>query len=143
MRLTARPHRSGGPSSGASRSGFSLLEIILALAILAGAIAVLSEVTRLGLENTRVARDMTRAQLLCESKLAEITAGITPAESVEETPYETLDGETEPDWLYSVEVNLTGEEGLLEVRVRVTKDLPPQKRPVEVSLVRWIRDPGV
>ena len=57
---------------GSCRGGFSLLEVILALAILIGILAVLSELVGLGVRNARVARAMTQAQLLCESKLAEI-----------------------------------------------------------------------
>ena len=55
---------------------FSLLEVILALAILAGAVAVFSELSRGALENAGTARDLARAELLCESKLAEIAAGL-------------------------------------------------------------------
>jgi len=45
--------------------GFSLLEVILSLAILGGAIAVLGEAARLALRNAEFTRDMARAQLLC------------------------------------------------------------------------------
>ncbi len=57
---------------------FSLLEVVLALAILVGAIAVTGELVRLGTLSAASARDLTQAQLICESKLAEITSGITP-----------------------------------------------------------------
>jgi general secretion pathway protein I len=67
---------------GGKSGGFSLLEVILALAILTGAVAVLGEIVRLGIRNAQVARDTTQAQLLCESKLAEITAGIIPSDPV-------------------------------------------------------------
>jgi len=130
----------------AQRRGFSLLEVILALAILLGAVAVLGELARLTLENARIARDQARAQLLCESKLAEILAGIAPPEPVEGAPAETTDDlglSAEPEWLYSVEMEPAEQEGLVAVRVRVYQDLPPEKRPVEFSLVRWMIDPGV
>lgn len=127
----------------AERAAFSLLEVILALAVMAGAIAVLSELSGIGLQNARIARDSTYAQLLCESKLAELVAGIEPLESQEGTPLGTTgDDSDEPDWLYSVEVNPTEETGLLEVRVTVYKDLPEAQRPVRFSLVRWFIDPS-
>jgi hypothetical protein len=107
---------------------------------MAGAIAVLSELSGIGLQNARIARDTTYAQLLCESKLAEIVAGIEPLESQEGTPLGTTGDSNESDWLYSVEVNSTEETGLLEVRVTVYKDLPEQQRPVRFSLVRWFID---
>ena len=123
--------------------GFSLLEVILALAILTGAIAVLGELARLGLRNARIARDMTYAQLLCESKLAEILAGITPPEPIRNAPFELLDDPAELGWLYSIDLAPLEEEGLLAVRVTVAQDLPPEQHPVKLSLVRWIVDPGV
>lgn len=125
------------------RGGFSLLEVILALAILTGAIAVLGELAQLGMENARIARDLTYAQLLCESKLAEITAGITLPEPCPPTPFGTVADPREADWLYSIEIAAVDQDGLVAVRVRVIQDLEPQKRPVEFSLVRWMVDPGV
>ena len=125
------------------RGGFSLLEVILALAILTGVIAVLGELARLGLENARIARDLTYAQLLSESKMAEITAGITLPDPTPPTPFGTVADPREADWLYSIEVEPIDQEGLLAVRVSVVQDLPEEKRPVEFSLTRWIVDPSV
>lgn len=138
--LSGKTHNASGRPA---PSGFSLLEVILALAILCGAIATLGELSRLGMRSAERARDMTQAQLLCESKLAEITAGLTPAESEQDVPLETTDDETETEWLYSVEVTPLDDEGLMEVRVTVAKDLPPEKRPVEFPLVRWMVDESV
>jgi len=131
------------------RGGFSLLEVILALAILTGALAVLAELASLGMRHARLSRYITRAELLSNSKLAEITSGITLPEAVSNASFETSDGgmspgdPTEPEWRYSVEVTSLDEEGLLAVRVTVAQDLPSEKRPVVFSLVRWIVDPGV
>ncbi len=122
------------------RAAFSLLEVILALAILAGAIAVLGELTRGGLDHARRARDLAQAQLLCESKMAEILAGYEALEAVSDVPFGT--GRI-PDWLYSVETLSLDQDGLLELRVTVEQDLPPEKRPVECTLVRWMIDPAV
>jgi len=128
------------------KAGLSLLEVILALTILAASVAVLGEASRLALKNAEVARDLGRAQLLCESKLAEITSGIIAAEPVASTPfdattYASIDA-NEPAWLYSIETQTTNEEGLISVRVTVTRDLPAAKHPVSFSLVRWIPDPN-
>ena len=130
------------------RDGFSLLEVVLALAILTGSIAVLGEVVRLGLRNAQVARDMSQAQLLCESKMAEITSGITPAEPVSQAAFDPLEvaGETgttltggEETWLYSIETEVLDEDGLMAVRVIVTQGDEVQ-RPVRFKLVRWMLD---
>ncbi len=118
---------------------FSLLEVILALAILAGALAILSEVARTAMWNAGRTRDLAQAQLLCESKLAEILAGIEPAEPISGASLET--GQS-PDWLYSIEIAPLDVEGLIEVRVTVEQDLPPERRPVRCTLVRWMVDPS-
>jgi len=127
------------------RNGFTLLEVILALAILAGALAVLGEVSRLALQNASAARDLARAQLLAESKLAEIESGITAPEAVENAAFDTSSASldpAEPAWLYSISTQSTDEEGLISVRVTVTRDLPVGQHPVKFSLVRWLPDPN-
>lgn len=140
MRADSPGGRAGRTRPRRARDAFTLLEIILSLAILCGAIATLGELSRLGMRQAERARDLSRAQLLCQSKMAEITAGLTAAESQEGVPFEATEDEPESEWLYSIEVNPASEEGLLEVRVTVTKDLPETRRPVEFSLVRWIVD---
>lgn len=126
-----------------ARGAFSLLEVILALAILTGAIAVLGELGRLGMENARFAREITQAQLLCQSKMAEITAGLLPAEAVPETSFDEVVGDGQVEWQYSIETEPTDVDGLIAVRVNVRQNLEQQKRPVEFSLVRWVPDPAV
>jgi len=116
----------------------SLLEVILALAILGGAIAVLGEAARLALRNAEFTRDMARAQLLCESKLAEILAGVASAEPIQRAVIENAAGPDEPAWLYSIEKASLDDEGLVSVRVTVVRDLPAEKHPVTFALVRWI-----
>jgi type II secretion system protein I len=142
MRVTSS-RRSGRRSARGPRDGFTLLELILALAILCGAVAAIGELSRGGMRYAQRARDTTRAQLLCESKLAEIAAGLTAAEPQDSMPFESSEDASDSEWLYSVEVATLDEEGLIQVRVVVTKDLPAEKRPVEVSLVRWMVDPSI
>lgn len=127
------------------RRGFSLLEVILALAVLTGAIAVLGEVVGLALRNAEVSREMTQAQLLCESKLAEITAGILVPDPVEgaalQMPEDPLGAPTK--WLYSIRRENTEEQGLDLVWVTVSQNLEAQKQPVQFSMCRWIPETGV
>ena len=127
------------------RNGFTLLEVILALAILAGAMAVLGEISRLALRNAAGARDLARAQLLAESKLAEIEAGFTAPDAADNTAFDTttesLDP-AEPAWLYSISSQSTDEDGLISVRVTVTRDQPASQHPIKFSLVRWLPDPN-
>jgi prepilin-type N-terminal cleavage/methylation domain-containing protein len=123
-----------------SRRGFSLLEVILSLAILGGAIATLGETARLAFRNAAYTRQAARAQLLCESKLSEIVSGLTPAEPVQRAVIEAAAAPGEPAWLYSVEKTPLDNEGLVALRVTVVRDLPAEKHPATFVLVRWISD---
>ena len=122
-------------------NGFSLLEVILALGILSGSLAVLGEVARNASRNAIYARDISVAQLLCETKMAEITSGVELPVAVAGEPFDVTDDESLPDWLFSVEVNTIDQEtGLTAVCVTVQKDAAEEKRPARFSLVRWIVD---
>jgi prepilin-type N-terminal cleavage/methylation domain-containing protein len=129
-------------------AGFTLLEVILSLAILTGAIAVLGELARVGISNADYTHKLTKAQLLCEGKMAEITSGITFSDPVSGVSFESEMNEDtasmiDPDeipWLYSIASDLIDDNGLLEVTVTVYQDLPEEKRPVTCSLVRWMMD---
>ncbi len=143
----SRPHTASPflPSSPSRRDGFTLLEVILALTILAGSLAVLGEVARLAMRNASAARDLARAQMLAESKLAEIQAGITTPDAVDNTPFDTANESLDPSvprWLFSINPEATDETGLLRVRVTVTRDLPAAQHPLKFSLVRWLPDPN-
>jgi hypothetical protein len=117
------------------------LEVILALAILAGSMAVLGEAIRLAMRSAEITRDTTQAQLLCQSKMAEIAAGV-PFDVVTGARFECVVGDGRTYWLYSISVEETEQEGLDLVCVTVTQDLPLEKEPVQVSLFRWIPDMG-
>jgi type II secretion system protein I len=143
MQVTYSRGKSAKRSPPDPRDGFSLLELILALAILSGAMAILGEAYRSGMRFAQYTRDVTQAQILCESKLAEIAAGLTPAESQDSVPCETAEEGVESEWVYSVEVGTLDESGLIQVQVTVTKLVRAGKRPVEFPLTRWMVDPSI
>jgi type II secretory pathway pseudopilin PulG len=127
----------------------TLLEIILSLGILAGALAVIANLSRLSTMSAVSARDTTQAQFLCESVMAQLMSGIIEFESVYDAPL--LDfpdtGASNPNdsydykWVYSIEINSIDDYGLLEVIVTVTQYLPNSPRtPVSCRLVRWMLD---
>jgi type II secretion system protein I len=120
------------------RSGFSLLEIVLALAILAGALAALGEVMRLGDQNAAAAGDETQAELLAESVMSEIMVGARPLANVNGA---ALAVATEPPWVLSVAVATTEFKELLAVRVSVVQQLPRELQPARCELVRWLPNP--
>jgi general secretion pathway protein I len=119
------------------RQGFSLLEVILALAILAGAVAVLGELLRTGVRNGQIARDLTRAQMLCEEIEEEVVAGVIAPSAVS-----NVSCDDDPRWLYSILCN-TDQSGLLILQITVSKDLPAEQHPVQFTLWRWMIDPNI
>jgi type II secretion system protein I len=120
------------------RRGLSLLEVILALTILALALAALGELVALGTRSGASARDVTRAQLLCESKMAELTTTSYPISSEQ-----LVEFEYDPEWAYSVDVQPIDTGTLLSVTVTVEQIANSGRRPTSYSLTRWIPDPEI
>jgi hypothetical protein len=111
---------------------------MLALAILGGSITVIGQLVRLGVRAAADARNLSQAQLLCESKLAELASGMEPLQPVAAAPIPF-----ELDWVYSVEVQPVDQEGLLAVRVTVEQITDDRPFPLSFSLDRWIIDPSL
>jgi type II secretion system protein I len=123
------------------RSAFTLFEVLLALAILVGAIAALGELLRGGLISAERARDLSRATMICEGKMAQIVAGVQLPETVIGA---AVEGEyATGEWIYSVEVTDTASPYLLSVTVTVQRNLPDEKKPVTATLVRWVKSPFI
>ncbi len=121
--------------------GMSLLEVILALAILGVSLGVIGELIRLGTRAGEKARNDTEAQLIAESLINEIAAGAQMPEMVTDAPIDEFD-----EWRYSVESQAIDEGGLLAVRVSVrrTDEIVNPNNPIRpYMLTRWIVDPGV
>jgi type II secretion system protein I len=119
----------------------SLLEVMLALAILGTTLAIIGELTRLGTRSAARARDLSTAQIHCESLMAQVVSGLIPPTS---TGQAVLDDPNAPgDWLYTVAVEQVDQQGLLAVKVTVSQNPAVVSRPVSFSLGRWMIDPSV
>jgi prepilin-type N-terminal cleavage/methylation domain-containing protein len=121
-----------------SRNGFTLLEIILSLAILAGSLAALGEVMRLADRNAQMCRDESQAQILASSVMDELLSGSRQPTAVNQEPF---DYNTDPPWLFSITFDQTPYVELVLARVRVEQQLPPQQQPSHFELVRWFPNP--
>ena len=116
------------------RDGLSLLEVVLALAILATALGLIGQLIRMGANSARRARDTAVAQLACESIMAEVLSGVRPPQS------QSGSYEFDPRYTFSVDVQPTELTGLLSVEVQVQQD-SQSARPPSATLIRWMRDP--
>lgn len=81
----SRPARSRSVRS-TGRSGFSLIEVILATAFLMGSAVVLARLAGMGREQSQKAQLHSEAQALCEQTLNELLLGLRPIDPVESAP---------------------------------------------------------
>ena len=130
-------------------TGMTLLEVILALAVLGGSVAVIGEWARISFQNAQIARDLVQAELLAESILAKVRLGIiemTPEVDVPVGSGYSNQADIVQDthaadarWLYSLEVNyIDNHDYLVELAVTVRQNVHESRRPVVCRLVRWL-----
>jgi general secretion pathway protein I len=121
---------------GPSRHGFSLLEVLLATSILIGSAIVLVELVTIGNRHASSARELSKSQLICETKLNEILAHAAPVAQVRPTP-----SEEDPRWVVWIDLIPTVHEGLVALEVNAAYEPTPKKQRSRCTLVRWVRDP--
>ena len=117
-----------------SRDAFSLLEVILSIAILGGAMVVIGNGFFAGFRSAEIARFQGQANLIADSTMAQIVSGIIEPQSVSNASVPDQAG-----WSYSIDVTNADQPGLLTVGVTVAK--LAQARTVSVSIVRFVPDP--
>jgi type II secretory pathway pseudopilin PulG len=112
------------------------LEVVVALAIFLLAMTVFSQML---LRNGEITRDIQRQNLatrLCQSKLAEVVAGVVPLSSQGDQ------FEEEPDYTWSVEADAGSVTGLWNVTVTVTRTETGTDNPIQCSLTEMVLDPS-
>src|SRR5438034_4673110 len=120
----------------APHRGLSLLEVILAIAILGGALVTIGQLIRIGARSAAQARDLTMAQLYAESQMNRLASGVDILDSVKDEKYD------EPGlYNYSVDVMSTNLTGVMEATVTVKQAPGTAIHPVSYSLTRWIAEP--
>ncbi|MEZ6118957.1 MAG: hypothetical protein R3C28_20640 [Pirellulaceae bacterium] len=122
---------------GSLRTGMSLLEVMLALMLLATSIGVMAQLIGIGMRAAADARALTRAEVMAESIMAELTSGAAIPTSVMNAPcpYDVR-------WSYSVILEQTPYTGMVLVLV-VVQQADTTKMPVQYSLARLLRDPSM
>ena len=116
------------------RDGITLLEIVLALALMAIAASLLAQLVALGARAAHATRDKSRTQLICESVMAEVKAGILLAEPVGWTTVES-----DPGWQYRIDVSAVSDT-LDSVRVSVSGGTE-SSTVTNFSMTTWIAVP--
>lgn len=121
------------------RSGITLLEVVIAVAIF---LAAMTAITRLVTTGTRASvrgQLQTEAILRCESKLGEVIAGIEPLEPVDSQPMPTDDGE---GWVWSMQVIYGDDEyAPLSLEIMVQHLMQDGSANAAFTIYRTIRDP--
>ena len=116
-------------------SGFSLIEVLIALAIFLGSLTTIAWFLDIAAQSSLEARQLTAAMLLCETKMDETVAGIYPLESTRNQTFED-----HPEWNWSMDVSDGPVSGLLSVTIEIISSETPTASPA-FSLNRWMRDP--
>ena len=125
-----------------ARHGLSLLEVVLALTILAVAAALLAQITKQATDNGLMAQKLSTAQMLCESKMSEVLAGAIPLTSTSWA--EITDSGRKGSWYYQIQTVTAQRPNMIGVRLSVT-DSPDATtyNPELFFIVRWMIDPSL
>jgi general secretion pathway protein I len=129
-----RPTRFSQRSTPA-RPGITLIEVLVALAIFLLALGAIARLIDVGSDNATDAVNQSDAVRLAQSKLAEVEAGVIPADSGSNGTFDT-----EPGWTWQVVADQTGIPNLFSVSVTVTRDSGRQST---VVLTQMVMDPKV
>lgn len=131
------------PANGSRiRSGLSLLEVLLALSILGVAGAILSQIISTAADNSIRAEKLSRAQMIADSKMSEVVAGLVQPQSVPFNVAQTdFDGTV---WYYELQVVPSEQQNMLGIQMTITDD--PNGiggMPIVYRLTRAIIDPSL
>src|SRR5512146_1503052 len=118
------------------RRGISLLEVVLALAILTMSAGLLASITWTATDNGLLAHRLATAQILAESKMAEVVTGAIPLHGG--TGW-TLITDTVPSgvWYYQVSTTTAVRKDMVGVRLAITDELGMENNSELFYVVRW------
>jgi prepilin-type N-terminal cleavage/methylation domain-containing protein len=122
---------------GSDRSGFSLLEVLIASAIFLISIAVLVQLLNLTGERALEVQQLSRASQLSQSKLAEVISGAVSLSS------QSGDFDEDPDWHWQVQAEQDSSiTGLWRVQVKVSRDMGDGNT-IESTVNQMVLDPSL
>jgi general secretion pathway protein I len=118
------------------RSGLTLFEVLLSLAILAAAMAAIAQLVSSGVQASVRARLQSEAIIRCQSQLAELIAVGDPLSAVADQPFAD-----DPAWTWSISAAETDQPGLMQLVMTVTHDPGDGFGDVSYTIPRFYRDP--
>ncbi|MSR59971.1 MAG: prepilin-type N-terminal cleavage/methylation domain-containing protein [Planctomycetaceae bacterium] len=121
-----------------ARAGFSLFEVVIALAIFVVSIAAIGQLVSSGVRGAVRSRLQTQAVMRGESKMAELVAGVASLQSASNTPFTD-----NPAWSYSVSLLPGPHNDLYIVDLTVACTGTGDLSSTSFSLRRLVRDPAV
>ncbi len=119
------------------RRGLTLYEVVIALAIFAGAITALSQALTTATRAALQARLQSQAVLLCQTKMAEVVSGALPSSSGGESSFNEPGLE---DWTYNVNVTAGAHAGINQVEITVRSRQAEQAVDASFTMTRLVRD---
>src|SRR5690349_9025959 len=119
------------------RGGLTLLEVLIALGIFLMSFLAISTLVTASADQALEIQQQSRAAQLCQSKLAEVIAGVVPLSGQGDTPFDE-----DPNWSWSLDADQGDIAGLWKVTVRVSRQQPNGAR-TECSLDRLLLDPSL
>lgn len=126
--------RSASKSRSNQRSGLTLLEIVLSLAIFFASLAALSQLAWNGSRAAVQARLKTQATIRCETKLNEVIAGAEPMSNVSGMSFPD-----DPSWTWSQTVIPSSRPELVQIDLTVSHRGNSRLASMDVTLRRWAR----
>ena len=124
------------------RSGISLLEVVLALSILAMSAGILASITATAVNNGMIGHRLATAQILAESKMAEVLTGAIPVQAgIDWT--QITDPVPEGTWYYRLEITVTGNQDMIGVRLAITDEIGLEDNKELFYVARWMIDPAL
>ncbi len=140
------------PRNSIHTRGLSLLEVVLSLAILSVAAAYLAQSMFLASENAIRAQRMSQAELVAESVVNQIVAGVLPAQPVNWASYASpnpfgtgAQAMSHRQWVYSISNVGTEVQGMVGIQVSVqeVRENQPIENLPDLTVIRWIIDPSL
>ena len=122
---------------GSSRSGFSLLEVLIASIILAIGVAAIAQLASVGVSRAAKAENLAIAEVVCQSRMNEFAAGALPVAMSAGEPIPEL-----PDWFLRVNVSPIQNDQLVSVSVQAVEINPMTgAEGLNYTLTRWLPKP--